>query len=202
MGDLERADVRRNRERITEAALAVFRERGIRAEIREVSERAGLGIATIYRYFTSKDELVMETVRDKLVETMAEIRQLYELSDPLIALKQILIQELELVEYLGGLSEALNSQPPRALVEDLREEWEEFRAAEPFELLIRRAVELGMLKKDLDVPVAAAMLSGLVVKRNWTPLLSQRTPTDLAESAFAFFLRASGNAPPDSQLNK
>ena len=190
MGDLERADVTRNRARITEAALAVFRERGIEAEIREIAERAGLGIATIYRYFSSKDELIMETVRDKLVETMEVVRQLALLTDPLQALKQILTQELALVEYLGGLSEALNARPPRALVEDLRGEWEEFRAAEPFEQLLRRAVNEGALRSDLDIAVAAAMLSGLVLKRNWQPLLANRRPDELADDAFELFLRA------------
>jgi AcrR family transcriptional regulator len=199
MGDLERADVRRNRARISEAALEVFRERGIQAEIREIADRAGLGIATIYRYFSSKDELIMETVRDKLIETMEVVDQLALLDDPLEALKQILTQELALVDYLGGLSEALNARPPRALMDDLRGEWEDFRAAEPFEQLIRKAVEQGTLRGDLDIPVAAAMLSGLVLKRNGQPPLANRRPEDLAKDAFALFLRAAsedgGKAP-------
>lgn len=187
-----RADARRNRARITEAALAVFRQRGMTAEIREIAERAGLGVGTIYRNFSSKDELITEIVRDKLVATLAEIRRLEALDDPLQALQLVLTEELSLVDYLGGLSEALSAPTPRNLVRNL-DEWEEFRRAEPFEVLIKRAVEQGALRADLDIATAAAMLAGLVLNRNWRPLLTARKPNELARSAFDTFLRGVAN---------
>ena len=91
------------------------------------------------------------------------------------------------------MRQALSAPRPRNLVRDL-DEWEEFRRAEPFEALIKRAVDQGIFRADLDVSTAAAMLAGLVLNRNWRPLLTDRKPIELARSAFDTFLRGV-NAP-------
>ena len=60
-----RADARRNRERILAAAVEVFSEQGVDAQIDDVARRADLGVGTIYRHFPTKDALVSELVRQK-----------------------------------------------------------------------------------------------------------------------------------------
>jgi len=52
-----RADARRNREHILEAARAAFAEYGSGVQIDEIARRAGLGVGTLYRHFATKDEL-------------------------------------------------------------------------------------------------------------------------------------------------
>src|SRR6476660_4151538 len=48
------------RERILDAAYELFSRRGIQAVgVNEVTERAGVATATLYRHFPSKDELVL-----------------------------------------------------------------------------------------------------------------------------------------------
>ena len=48
------------RERILDAAYELFSQRGIQAVgVNEVTERAGVAMATLYRHFPSKDELVL-----------------------------------------------------------------------------------------------------------------------------------------------
>jgi AcrR family transcriptional regulator len=59
MGDRAlRADAARNRERILEAAEQVFSERGLDASVAEVARRAGVGKATIFRSYATKDDLI------------------------------------------------------------------------------------------------------------------------------------------------
>jgi AcrR family transcriptional regulator len=53
-----RADARRNRSRIETAAVEVFAERGLDATIPEIAARAGVGKATVYRSFPTKEDLV------------------------------------------------------------------------------------------------------------------------------------------------
>jgi AcrR family transcriptional regulator len=53
-----RADARRNRERVIAAATAVFGEKGLEAGVPEIAARAGVGKATVYRSFPSKEHLV------------------------------------------------------------------------------------------------------------------------------------------------
>jgi AcrR family transcriptional regulator len=60
-----RADARRNRERILEAASAVLAECGVDAQIDDIARRAGVGVGTVYRHFPTKEALLVELVRRK-----------------------------------------------------------------------------------------------------------------------------------------
>lgn len=54
----QRADARRNRERIVAAAREVLAEQGIEAQMDDIAARAGVGVGTVYRHFPTKDALV------------------------------------------------------------------------------------------------------------------------------------------------
>src|SRR5689334_22152820 len=54
-----RADALRNRERLTEAAAAAFRDEGLDVAVDEIARRAGVGVATLYRHFPAKTDLVV-----------------------------------------------------------------------------------------------------------------------------------------------
>jgi AcrR family transcriptional regulator len=53
-----RADAQRNREKILAAARAAFADTGTRVSMAEISRRAGVGMATLYRNFPSRQELL------------------------------------------------------------------------------------------------------------------------------------------------
>ena len=55
---LLRRDARRNRERLVEAAHAVFAEQGLEAPLDVIARRAGVGNATLYRHFPTRAALV------------------------------------------------------------------------------------------------------------------------------------------------
>jgi AcrR family transcriptional regulator len=52
-----RSDARRNRRRLVDAAREVMREQGLDASLGEVARRAGLGSATLYRHFPTREAL-------------------------------------------------------------------------------------------------------------------------------------------------
>ncbi len=58
MSQILRADAQENRERIVRAARALFAERGLDVDMREVARRADVGPATLYRRFPTKKALV------------------------------------------------------------------------------------------------------------------------------------------------
>jgi AcrR family transcriptional regulator len=66
-----RADARRNRERVLNAAYEVFAEQGLEAQIDEIAQRAGLGVGTVYRHFPTKEDL-LAALADRKFEWMAE----------------------------------------------------------------------------------------------------------------------------------
>src|SRR5207237_2187001 len=73
-----RADAVRNRERVLEAAKAVFSAGGPDASLEAVARRAGVGIGTLYRHFPTREALFEAVYR-------REVQQLGERAEPLRA---------------------------------------------------------------------------------------------------------------------
>jgi AcrR family transcriptional regulator len=63
-----RADARRNHERVFAAALEVFQSAGLQGTVPQIAERAGVGKATVYRSYPTKEDLVAAVVRYRLAE--------------------------------------------------------------------------------------------------------------------------------------
>jgi len=61
-----RRDAEQNRVRLVQAAAHVFGEHGTDASVEMVAARAGLGLATLYRRFASKDALIAELIHGLL----------------------------------------------------------------------------------------------------------------------------------------
>jgi AcrR family transcriptional regulator len=74
---------RRSRERIREAARALFRELGFdRATLREIAARAGMGASSIYRHVESKEELLVQELADLQEEAWSRFRVSDRRSEP------------------------------------------------------------------------------------------------------------------------
>ncbi len=61
-----RADARRNRERLLEAAVRAFASDGEDVTLDAIAKTAGVGIGTLYRHFPTRDALVEATYRQEL----------------------------------------------------------------------------------------------------------------------------------------
>ena len=64
----------RNRERVLEAAKAVFSAGGPDASLEAVARRAGVGIGTLYRHFPTREAL-FEAVYRREVEQLGELAE-------------------------------------------------------------------------------------------------------------------------------
>ena len=67
----KRADARRNERTLLDAAAAVFLTSGVEAPVRDIAARAGVGVATIYRHFPTRADLIIAVFRHQ-VEACAE----------------------------------------------------------------------------------------------------------------------------------
>lgn len=67
-----RADAERNRRRLVAAAREVFATRGVDVTLDDVAHHAGVGVATAYRRFTNKDELI-EAVFEEQVQNIVDV---------------------------------------------------------------------------------------------------------------------------------
>ncbi|MFI9815434.1 TetR/AcrR family transcriptional regulator [Saccharothrix variisporea] len=63
-----RADAERNRERVLEAARALFAERGDQVQLPEVARAAGVGVGTVYRHFPDRAALVEAAAEQRFAE--------------------------------------------------------------------------------------------------------------------------------------
>src|SRR6185369_13535236 len=67
----KRADARRNKETLLDAAAAIFVTSGVEAPVRDIAAKAGVGTATIYRHFPTRADLIIAVYRHQ-VEGLAE----------------------------------------------------------------------------------------------------------------------------------
>jgi len=74
----QRADWRRNRERLLAAAAEVVASDGAAASLEEIARRAGLGSATLHRHFPTRDALLTEVFQDGVARLAARGRELHE----------------------------------------------------------------------------------------------------------------------------
>ncbi|MGV9563416.1 TetR/AcrR family transcriptional regulator [Streptomyces sp. NPDC003480] len=67
----KRADARRNKETLLDAAAAVFVASGVEAPVRDIAAKAGVGMGTIYRHFPTRADLIIAVYRHQ-IEACAE----------------------------------------------------------------------------------------------------------------------------------
>lgn len=67
----KRADARRNKETLLDAAAAVFVTSGVDAPVRDIAAKAGVGLGTIYRHFPTRADLIIAVYRHQ-VDACAE----------------------------------------------------------------------------------------------------------------------------------
>lgn len=142
-----RADAVRNRERVLEAAKAVFNAGGPEASLEAVAKRAGVGIGTLYRHFPAREDL-FEAVYRREVEQLSELaEQLKNAKDPVDALRRWLRSNVEFVATKKGMSAAL------ALTFQSSSELAAFsmgRLTKAIGSLLDRAVAAGEMRGDVS----------------------------------------------------
>jgi AcrR family transcriptional regulator len=142
-----RADAIRNRERVLEAAKAVFSAGGPEASLEAVARKAGVGIGTLYRHFPTREAL-FEAVYRREVQQLSELaEQLKSEADPVEALRRWLRSNVEFVATKKGMSAAL------ALAVQSSSELTAFsfeRLTKAVGALLDRAVAAGEIRSDIS----------------------------------------------------
>ncbi|MFJ6738624.1 TetR/AcrR family transcriptional regulator [Streptomyces sp. NPDC091279] len=140
-----RSDARDNRDRILDAARALFPVDGLNVPMREIARHAGVGPATLYRRFPTKRDLVTEAFADHLHACRVIVEEGSADPDPWRGLGRVIERLCELHARDGEFTEALLSEFPDAT--DLAAD----RAAtlRASAALVRRAKDAGRLRPDV-----------------------------------------------------
>ncbi|GAB2621953.1 TetR family transcriptional regulator [Paractinoplanes abujensis] len=87
-----RADAQRNRDAILAAARATFDAEGVLASLDGIALRAGVGNATLYRNFPTRDDLLAAVMQSSIADALAEADELARTRTPRDALAEWLIR--------------------------------------------------------------------------------------------------------------
>jgi AcrR family transcriptional regulator len=110
-----RADALDNRERILDAARTVFAAEGLNVPMREIARRAGVGPATLYRRFPTKQALVTEAFTDQLRACEAIVDEGLAHPDPWRGFRLVIEKTCELHARHRGFTEAFMAAYPEAM---------------------------------------------------------------------------------------
>jgi AcrR family transcriptional regulator len=155
-----RADARRNRERIVEAARVVFAEQGLGASMNEVARRAGVGLATLLRRFPSRDLLVAAALGNRMGEFAGLVERALDDPDPWNGFCWLVHRICAMQAGDRGFTEVLTQAFPGGEFEELREQSYR-RTVELFD----RAKDAGVLRRDFsphDFPMLLMANAGVV----------------------------------------
>ncbi len=110
----KRADAQRNQQTVLTAAAEVFVASGVDAPIRQIAARVSVGMATIYRHFPTRADLVTAVYRHQ-IEACAEVgpNLLASSDSPFDALRQWIDLFVDFLVTKHGLADALQSDSDR-----------------------------------------------------------------------------------------
>jgi AcrR family transcriptional regulator len=152
----ERADARRNRERVLRTAQQLFAKNGLGVSLDEIARRAGVGPGTVHRHFPSKEALYLAVATDQLEQLVAGAKALAATDDPaalFTQLSRMMAMGAENVAVKSALVAAefdLRTAAPQVAVDLTRE----------VAGLLDRAHAAGVVRPDVTVDEVMALVAG------------------------------------------
>ncbi|MFE6842541.1 TetR/AcrR family transcriptional regulator [Streptomyces sp. NPDC057686] len=191
------------RQKLYEAAVTLIAEQGFSATtVDEIAERAGVAKGTVYYNFASKNELFEELLRHGVGLLTASLRTAaqeteqrggsrVEALDAMIRAGLVFIDRYPAFTQLYVAELWRTNRAWQSTLMVVRQE-----AVAVVETVLREGVERGELSAEIDVPLTAAAMVGmvLVAALDWQSFQSERSLDDV-HSALSLLLRGrvSGN---------
>jgi AcrR family transcriptional regulator len=151
----QRADARRNHERLVEAARQVFAAHGVDASMEAIAKQAGVGVGTLYRHFPKRIDVVEAVYRTDVDELVGAAETAVAEQEPWPALVTWLHAFLRYGAgkrtLLSELYEAFDKHPDLKVISRAR-----IDAA--MELVLGRARDAGAVRGDVDGADLMALL--------------------------------------------
>ncbi len=152
-----RRDAEANRRQILEAAGRLMAERGLAAPLEDIAAAAGVGIATLYRRFPSREELVEALFEERLAAYITDLETAAAMADGWRALVWFLGRSSSRQIADRALNELLEHGPGEGVIRQLLE-----RIWPLGEVLIDHAKASGRLRADFTVSDLALVQQMLV----------------------------------------
>lgn len=157
-----RADARRNRQKVLDAAREAFETSGLAVPLDEIAARAGVGPGTVYRHFPTKEALFGAVVAARVEDLVADARTRLDATDPGSAFFEFLSRLGAEAAAKRTVSDALTG--PSTVTAQLREQ-----VFAVLEVLLQRAQEAGAVRPEVRTADLIALLKGLLASLQAAP---------------------------------
>jgi AcrR family transcriptional regulator len=154
----QRADARRNREAVVNAARERFAQEGTAAQIDDIARDAGVGVGTVYRHFPTKEDLVEALVEARfarIAECGADAVEAAK-ERPWKAFSDFMHYSVGLQANDRALSQVMSSHP-----ELMRRHAEQSGTWDHVQELVRITKKAGEMRKDADPEDVPMIICGL-----------------------------------------
>lgn len=133
--------------RILEAAHAVFATEGLDVPMREIARRAGVGPATLYRRFPTKEALVAEAFAEQINRCSAIVDEGLAMTDPWEGFRHVIDQVCDLHARDRGFTTAFLGVYPQEMDFAATKQ----RSVVTLGQLLQRAKAAGVVRPDIVV---------------------------------------------------
>ena len=151
-----RSDAQANRERVVAAARAVLARRGPSADMREVAAEAGVGVATVYRTFSTRNAMVEAVVDELVVDFSALLDRAAAESSSRPGIEVLLEGIWALADRHGDVVEALQHQPESASQAEHR-----LRLEAKLMTILQAGLAEGVVRPQVPLAYVMALIAGL-----------------------------------------
>ena len=142
-----RSDAQRNRERILEVAKQAFTKSGANASLDDIAKQSGVGPGTLYRHFSTREELLEAVYRTEVEKLAKAERKFADTLPPIEALRAwmlLFVDHIAAKQIIAPALNALVGDPKKVFEASHAQVWDAIRA------LVKRAIKSGDIRKDLD----------------------------------------------------
>ena len=146
-----RADARRNRDAVVEAARRLMATEGLDAQMDDIARAAGVGVGTVYRHFPTKDELVVALADHRFQRLAKFATEALAEDEAGPAFERFLYRGAELQATDQALSEVMRDRP-----DAMKGAAERVGLLELVRELLTRAQAAGAIRPDAvaeDIPM-------------------------------------------------
>jgi AcrR family transcriptional regulator len=156
--ELRRSDARRNRDAILAAALEALTE-SPDASLNAIARRAGVGNATLYRHFPTKEELVLAAYQREVRKVVDAAGSLLQTQAPIDALRSWVERLASYAVTKNGLADALRKATSPGSDPSSSDTYSAIVAA--LDRLLQANISAGTLRPELDAADVILALAGL-----------------------------------------
>ena len=149
------------RQQILDSAVAVFAEKGFyNAKVTDIAHKAGVAHGTVYLYFQTKEDILIQIFEEKFEELVNYIfMEVGTEQNALAKLRRLILIQLQMVETNPELTELMlleARQSSKFILSSAISKIGDY--CDKIEGILKEGIEEGLVRPDLDLTVASTML--------------------------------------------